>query len=89
LVSIVSTGLSEMNRSENDISVYPNPSNGLYVIKSNFKLNAEVTDLTGKRVLSITNANEIDLSSQAKGIYLLNLYSRSGQLLKIIKLVKQ
>lgn len=77
------------------ISVFPNPSTGQLTIitpKNNGAIKAEIVDLQGKIVFSkdlsnnseIANQHQLNVSSLAKGIYVLNLSTLSGkQSLKI------
>ena len=64
------TGLSIQDF--NDIKIYPNPTNGLIFIEcSNFE-RAEITDLCGKKIMSL-KSKEIDLSELASGFYCLKI----------------
>ncbi len=74
--------VNELNTT-NGINVYPNPSNGVFNVSGEFSTNNNVTitvlDITGKTVLikkldnvSILN-QEIDLSSNNKGIYFVKI----------------
>ena len=62
-----------------DISIYPNPNNGIFTIENTGGFEKiEITDLTGKTIYSNqyslnTNHLEIDLSEQNAGIYIINL----------------
>ena len=72
-VVLVSACTSIETLSTNNISVYPNPSNGEVIIKTPI-LNAEVMvfDLYGKNVYSQTTSTlqtQMDLSNLANGIY--------------------
>ncbi|RLD65313.1 MAG: hypothetical protein DRI95_09025 [Bacteroidetes bacterium] len=73
-----STLVSDIEQSH--LIVYPNPSNGLFQIKAKHrseKVSIKVRDLNGKLVYSeqLNNKNiyTIDLSNQAKGVYLLEI----------------
>ncbi len=61
------------------LSVYPNPTDGMFTISSNSAVSAiEIYNLSGKRVYSDYNfsrqtSKKIDLSSSAKGIYLVKI----------------
>lgn len=64
----------------NDISIFPNPSNGTFQIQSDERINQLiVTNLSGQVILQHTNVDngdaaiEIDMNNQAKGVYLLQL----------------
>ncbi len=72
---------SGIQKIENQISVYPNPSNGIFTI-TNDKLqitNIEITDITGK---TIQKTNNITTNSQfainKKGIYFIKINTETG-----------
>lgn len=63
-----------------DFIVYPNPNNGLFSLKMNGlapddKLNIEIFNVLGVKVYAneIANNSPIDLSNQAKGIYVIRI----------------
>ena len=72
------------------ISIYPNPSNGIFEIKNEkIKIkNIKITDITGKTIhnlarghapLYIENAPlQIDISNQPTGIYFINIQTETG-----------
>ena len=79
----------------NELSIYPNPSNGSFTIKLNLRASEEVSikaiNSLGQEVLAqelsgLSGANEysIDLTAQVNGIYFLNV--RAGDQSKNIKL---
>jgi hypothetical protein len=72
-----------------EFSVYPNPSNGLLVIKGNETVTkVEVSNLLGETVLHPQmDQQAIDISSLAPGMYILNITTKSGVALK--KVVKE
>jgi len=72
-----------------DVTVYPNPSNGVYQLKLNTKENITVDIMVfssnGQLVYSKTNTNllgeqiiKIDISNYAKGIYQLMIQGENG-----------
>jgi hypothetical protein len=66
----VGTVLNVVSNSE--ISVYPNPSKGIFIIQTSRAYSLKITDMTGKIILvqKVTNQNQqFDLSRFAKGIY--------------------
>ena len=73
------------NQLEQDISIFPNPSNGLFTIKSEFKgsVTYEITDILGKQVYKKDKLkigeNIIDASSFAKGVYLISFEHENGR----------
>jgi len=58
-----------------DLQIFPNPSEGIFNIRTDFNFSSlEITDVTGRKILSINNkVNAIDLSSLAKGTYMIEL----------------
>jgi len=85
--AIIPSSLVNINQEENTIiNIYPNPSNGVFNI--DFKtftevLNVSITDITGKIIYQLANANcksqiQIDLSNQNKGIYFIRLFNNSS-----------
>ena len=69
------------------IEVYPNPSNGVFAIKSDREVSIEIYDLQGKNLVSIPKQFQIkiDISNFSKGIYLLRFSDgKSVQTEKII-----
>jgi hypothetical protein len=67
---------------QNQVTIYPNPSKGIFTIQTNNKIEKEitVTDLLGNIILKsetqsrgLGTKSEIDLSSQSKGIYLVKV----------------
>lgn len=76
----ITTGIERVMKSDDGFSVYPNPTNGKFTIKSDGTVSTiEIYNLSGARVYSDFNSkkqtsNEIDLSGYAKGIYLVKIY---------------
>ena len=60
--------VEEVEKDEEKLLVYPNPSTGLFQISEN--INYSIYDVTGRLILS-GKGNTIDLSTQEKGIYFL------------------
>jgi hypothetical protein len=67
-------------KKDDDISVYPNPTDGKFTIVSKSNISSiEIYNLSGARIYSDFNfkkhtLSEIDLTGYAKGIYLLIMY---------------
>jgi hypothetical protein len=85
------TGINKYTAS-NGVSIYPNPTNGEFTIESNSGLvkTIEVLDLTGRVVVSTTNADEftqVNIASLSNGIYFVRI--KSDNKLEVIKVVKQ
>lgn len=83
---VISGALSNESFNINTISIYPNPSKGIFTVSSNtIKLNAiEVFDVSGKLLFSeddsLKNATEtnIDLIGMSSGIYFIKVNSENG-----------
>lgn len=84
-------GLSEIT-TQNGVKVYPNPSGGEFTIELNNSLGntVEVTDLTGRVILSNVASEEIvkvNINHLANGIYYVKIQSENS--VEVIKVVKQ
>ena len=75
------TDIEQIANINNQISIYPNPINSLFTIKSNTadKLNIDLYDINGKHVYntSVTNTADIDVSKFNNGIYNLTIKSNT------------
>ncbi len=89
----VAIGLPEYYATASEISITPNPSNGLFEINSSKDLNGtiEIYDVTGKLILKETakQYNKIDISSHASGVYSVVIKDEKGVLMKTAKVVKE
>lgn len=89
---VVSTGIHRAIHVDDYVSIYPNPSNGVFTVSiqggSKAKL-AEVYNLVGEKVWSSTSPfrkSDIDLTQLPAGVYMLRLYAYEGiQGYKLIK----
>jgi hypothetical protein len=78
-----------------NISLYPNPSNGLVFInnQNNFYGNVKVTDLEGRKIYEAVDAikangiSEINLSKVVTGVYFITVYNDDFE--KLFRVVKQ
>jgi hypothetical protein len=71
------------------LKVYPNPATDIVNVSSNKKIeNITVIDMTGKKVQSFKAGNQINVSSLAKGIYILQVYYGEGAV-ENTKLIKK
>lgn len=83
----VANPLSNTEFSENSISVYPNPTNGIVTISTLNNLDVVITDITGKVVFTknnVANNETINLSGLQSGVYLAKLNSETGEVTKKI-----
>lgn len=77
-------GVNENALASNNISVYPNPTKGLVSVDSASAVKSiTVYDTTGKQV-SASKTNSVDLSNQAKGVYLVQVQTENGSTSKKI-----
>ena len=75
----LSTGIGNISVN-NDIKIYPNPTNGL--LNFNTKIKGRLYNILGKEVLYVNNKSNIDISYLTKGIYFLNV---NGSVKRIVK----
>ncbi|TAD94797.1 MAG: T9SS C-terminal target domain-containing protein [Bacteroidetes bacterium] len=84
------TGLLD-NLSEYFLLYYPNPTDRLIVISTNY-LDLHhfiLTDLFGKKVIDQNfEGNVINLENLVAGVYIIHLFNTKSQLLKTLKIVK-
>lgn len=90
-----SLSTSEFANEALSITVFPNPSNGIFTIKNSEAvkvIKAEVYDINGRFVRGIDLTNNaatpsIDLSDVASGLYFMTVSTKTGQ--QVIKIMKQ
>ncbi len=89
----ITLGLPEHYAIAPEISITPNPSNGLFEINSTKELNGtiEIFDVTGKLVFKdiMKQNNKINITAQAAGIYSIVIKDENGVLVKTAKVVKE
>ena len=70
---------------EIEISMYPNPTKGVFYVEAKNMKIIEISNIVGQEILEINVENEktnIDLSTQSKGIYLVKIVTDNGILVK-------
>ena len=70
--------------------IFPNPGEGIFELKISHPEQVEeifVTDMMGRKILTVENESRIDLKENSSGIYFLNLKTENEVLVK--KLVKE
>lgn len=79
------TGIEELNLA-NSISIYPNPTNGVFTIESENMQSFEITSISGEIIKTITqnnsNKTDIDLKGYAAGIYFVKITTDKGNATK-------
>lgn len=67
------TGINDVESLSTDISVFPNPVNGILNIKTNNKvINVEICDLSGRLIMK-DNKPTINISGYSAGIYFIKI----------------
>lgn len=72
---------------DNELIIYPNPTNGLLNIKIDFPYRAleiNIFNLKGQRILTANNKIELDVSRFPKGLYFIKLNIDSEEIVKSI-----
>lgn len=77
------------NITSNKIKVYPNPANDYITIETPFRVDISITSVEGKVLSQVKDAQRISLKSFAKGFYWLRIIDENGQLIQVMKLVKE
>lgn len=86
---VKSVGIGE--NSGDVISVYPNPANEYFTIKSNQNGSASIIDVTGKVVIDtkiVSGSNNINIANLSAGIYFVNTLMEDGSKASAKLLVK-
>jgi len=74
--------------SKTDISIYPNPTTGIFTVETEDVYEITITDISGKVISQIPNVtnSKLDLSNQSNGIYFIKFQNNEHtETLKIIK----
>jgi hypothetical protein len=71
---------------EHKLSIYPNPSNGIFTIKSNYKLlGLKIKNIAGKTIYSREHVpSHIDLTNRHKGVYFMKIKTEDSTYSEII-----
>lgn len=83
----VATGVNEYSNTNHSIGIYPNPT--MSQINLSTPSNAQLSDVTGKILLSLNNVSTFNISEQAPGLYILTLSDNTGKILQRNKIVKE
>ena len=92
MTSFICTSIKSNVAALAGLSVYPNPTNGLFIVELVNGLNktVEVSDVTGRTIVSANSSDDkIDMNLQtlANGIYYVTI--RSNNAVEVMKIVKQ
>jgi len=75
---------SEIIENNSKISIYPNPTTGVFTVNGNGITKIEIADVTGKTIMT-SEVNNFDLSKENNGIYFVKVYYNNS--VKIQKLI--
>jgi hypothetical protein len=92
ILSVTVLSNTGITSAENNLTceVFPNPGNGIFQLeipKPETIKEMYVTDIFGKEIFIANDKTQIDLTNYAPGIYLLNLITENGRIIK--KIIKQ
>lgn len=81
---------NEEFESIDNITVYPNPSNGIFTINAKGTMSISISDMLGKTILQtkiVMGENNIDISHVDTGVYLVNIIdnNNNNQTIKLVK----
>jgi hypothetical protein len=74
--------------SVSDIHVYPNPASSYIRVEAPIKVNVRILSVDGKVVVTQNDANSINISGLANGMYMIMIYDEENLLLKTVKFAK-
>jgi hypothetical protein len=74
--------------SNDEISIYPNPTTSTVFIKAPVKVNVSVMAVDGKVILQKEDAEFVDLGDVAPGVYQIKVTDKDNKLLKTEKILK-
>lgn len=86
------TGLNTISQNGNSVQVYPNPSNGEFIILTNEDIVLQVTNAIGEYITTINCKKEtktnVNLSQLPSGIYFIGGVSKNQQIKQKISIAK-
>lgn len=84
------TGVNQLTAINNELNIYPNPSNGTFNVNTSTLTKVTILDVLGKVVYAESfeaGINQIDIHQQADGMYFLKAESNGST--KTIRLIKK
>ena len=80
-------GVAQLNNP--GVSIYPNPAGNIVHIESPVQVKAMITGMEGRILLQQADAKDIDISRLANGMYIITLFSETGERIAVQQLVKE
>ncbi len=83
VIHVKNNDINELSDIKEDISIFPNPTNGIFFIQGKNIQSIKVMNANGQVIRNLTGFQnllgliEVDLSKQAKGIYFVNILSNN------------
>lgn len=78
-LDLTTLGTGEIISNISDVTIYPNPTNGILNFNSKSEVQSiAIFDLSGRKI-SEFNSNQINISSLPKGIYLIKISTEDGK----------
>ncbi|GAA4457416.1 GEVED domain-containing protein [Rurimicrobium arvi] len=87
-LNVTNTSVQQIAGTDKSIRVYPNPTSGMLQIESPVKVNAELSDMMGRRMIYQENASSINLVNLPDATYILRIFDENRQLISIDKINK-
>lgn len=88
ILNVSGTALSVKGNTLDQVSIFPNPTNGLVQVNlpsSVEILSVSVSDIAGKQMKANVSGNTIDMSNFASGMYLINVNTNEGNLVRKVQ----
>ncbi len=71
------------------INFYPNPTDDIIYIQSPIAVDVSIFSIEGTLLTDVSDAKEVSLKDFANGLYLMRIYDKDGNLMKVVKGVKR
>jgi len=88
--SVAHVGISQYSNNYGQISVYPNPNNGTFIVETNSTRTLQVFNVNGKVVLSqiINGTTIIDAGKLSEGVYNISITNNEGTINRKLVIVR-
>lgn len=89
VLSVQNLSVKQIARDGVKIDLYPNPAQSMINIDAPIDVNLVIRDIQGKQIMELKNAQQVDMSAYADGIYIFTLTDKEGVVVKMDKVVKR